>query len=57
LRGTFVRPALAALLFFALAVSFYQAVQLNFVHYDDDRYVYPTPDPPWLFDLIAQLTK
>jgi uncharacterized protein (TIGR03663 family) len=58
LRGTFVRPALAALLFFSLAVSFYQAVQLNFIHYDDDRYVYPYAQTRRGFlDLIVQLDE
>ena len=31
----------AALALAALAICFYQSVQLNFFHYDDDGYVYP----------------
>jgi len=31
----------AALSMFALAICFYQSVQLSFFHYDDERYVYP----------------
>jgi uncharacterized protein (TIGR03663 family) len=39
--GQLVRLFPAAAPVFALAICFYQSVQLSFFHYDDDRYVYP----------------
>jgi uncharacterized protein (TIGR03663 family) len=56
LRSTIARVAPGVLLFFALAVCFYQSVQLNFFHYDDDRYAYPYAQTRRAFlDLVDQV--
>lgn len=42
----------------ALAVCFYQSVQLNFFHYDDDRYVYPYVQTRREFlNLVAEINQ
>jgi uncharacterized protein (TIGR03663 family) len=56
LRSTIARVAPGVLLFFALAVCLYQSVQLNFFHYDDDRYAYPYAQTRRAFlDLVDQV--
>ncbi len=40
-RGAAAQFVPAAMIGLALAIGFYQSVQLNFFHYDDSRYSYP----------------
>jgi uncharacterized protein (TIGR03663 family) len=55
-RSTVARLGPGVLLFFAFAVCFYQSVQLNFFHYDDDRYAYSYAQTRRAFlDLVDQV--
>jgi uncharacterized protein (TIGR03663 family) len=56
LRGRAAWFASASLIALALAIGFYQSVQLNFFHYDDGRYSYPYAQTHRGFlDLVAQI--
>lgn len=60
-RRLYLRWLALALLAAALGVNLYQTYQLNFVHYDDDRYIYvyahSTRGYLQLFDQIAALAR
>ncbi len=60
-RRLYLRWLALALLAAALVVNLYQTYQLNFVHYDDDRYIYvyahSTRGYLQLFDRIDELAR